>query len=286
MILHMNFSLDKSELQNKDNFHHFLYMAQVVEARDPYTAGHLWRVAQFSKALGKQMEIEGDELFDITLGAYLHDFGKIIVPDHVLNKTGSLNDSEKKIMDSHAEAGFKMLLNNEFTKKISYFAKYHHESWNGKGYPSSLLEEGIPRGARLVCIADSFDAMTSNRPYRKSMSLGNAMELIREQRGIQFDPEIVDEFLQMDEQVLLHIIGHSDVNKKLLTCKQCGPVIEKPDSNINSAFCRVCTGKFDVHHSQDGTAEVEFNGDHGDAIELLSNPDMRHVESNFAEFGV
>ncbi|MGK0271214.1 MAG: HD-GYP domain-containing protein (c-di-GMP phosphodiesterase class II) [Cocleimonas sp.] len=217
----------------------------------------------------------------MTLGAYLHDFGKIVIPDHILNKADALNDNEKQIMNSHAEAGHKMLSQHELTEKIAYLSRYHHESSNGKGYPCSLVKDDIPRGARLVCITDSFDAMTSNRPYRESMSFDNAMDILKSERAIQYGPELVDEFLKLDEHTLQHIIGHSDQNKKLLTCKQCGPVIEKPDEDVRSAYCRVCTGKFDVNHSTDGTAEVEFNGDHGDATELLSEPDMRHVESTF-----
>ncbi len=273
-------------LQQKENLRHFLYLAQVVEARDPYTAGHLWRVAQFTKLLGKALGVKGVELFNTTLGAYLHDFGKIIVPDHILNKTEKLKTRELQIMQSHSEAGYLALSEHELTREIAFLARYHHESWDGKGYPNSLNRDKIPFGARIVGVTDAFDAMTSNRPYRKSMSLDNAKTVMKQSRGTQFDPDIVDVFLQLDEHELKHIIGHSDQGKSLLVCKQCGPVIEKPDADVSSAYCRVCTGKFDVFHYDDGNVEVEFNGDHGNAVELLSKPDMRHIESNFAEFGL
>ena len=112
---------------------HLLYMAQIVEARDPYTAGHLWRVAQFSKLLGQRLGMNATDLFQLTLGAYLHDLGKIIVPDQVLNKKGRLESGELLQMQAHSLAGYRMLARYELSQNIAILARDHHEQWDGYG---------------------------------------------------------------------------------------------------------------------------------------------------------
>lgn len=260
---------------------HLLYLAQVVEARDPYTAGHLWRVAQFSKRLAKQIGMTGNDLFHITLGAYLHDIGKITIPDQILNKKDRLTEDEMSQMRTHADMGYFMLKQHHQAETIAGLARYHHEHWDGGGYPMRLTGQEIPMGARLVGIADSFDAMTSNRPYRQGMPIERALSILDDAKGTQFDPSLVDAFLKLDEAELAHVVGHSDMNRPLLDCPVCGPVIEMPDELAEVTQCRVCTGKFDIKRESSGKVWVDFNGSYATPDELMPKPNMEHIRSIF-----
>ncbi len=264
---------------------HLLYMAQIVEARDPYTAGHLWRVAQFSKLLGQRLGMNATDLFQLTLGAYLHDLGKIIVPDQVLNKKGRLESGELLQMQAHSLAGYRMLARYELSQNIAILARDHHEQWDGYGYPHRLDTTSIVLGARIIGLCDTLDAMTSNRPYRDGMPLKDARELIWAVRNIQFDPAIVDEFLLIKQEELLHIIGHSDLNRPLLSCPYCGPVVEMPADNQPATFCRVCTGKFHIRRDKTGQIWLEdFDTVHGGSVEMIAEPSMEHLSTLFTTF--
>lgn len=261
---------------------HLLYMAQIVEARDPYTAGHLWRVAQFSKLLGQRLGMNRTDLFQLTLGAYLHDLGKISVPDHVLNKKGCLEAGELLQMQAHSLAGYRMLVRYEFSQNIAILARDHHEHWDGYGYPQQLETTNIILGARIIGLCDALDAMTSNRPYREGMPLKEARELIWSARNVQFDPTIVDEFLMINQKELLHIIGHSDLNRPLLSCPYCGPVVEMPPNNQLTTFCRVCTGKFHIRRDKIGQVWLEdFDTVHGGPEAMIAEPQMEHLSNLF-----
>lgn len=262
---------------------HLLYLAQVVEARDPYTAGHLWRVSQYSKLLAKKLGLTGDDLFHITLGAYLHDVGKIVVPDHVLNKKGALTEEEFAYIKTHSNMGYEILKAHYQAESVAVLAHYHHEHWNGEGYPDSLKAKEIPFAARLLCITDSFDAMTSNRPYRKAMSVQKAKSILEEMKGVQFDPELTDVFLEIDDARLEHIVGHSDDHRPLLDCPVCGPVIEVPDTQAKTLSCRVCTGQFDIERDDKGQINITFNGRYASPEDLLAKPDMNHIDSVFSD---
>lgn len=265
------------------NLRHLLYMAQIVEARDPYTAGHLWRVTYFSKLLGQGLGLSGHDLFQLTLGAYLHDLGKVTVPDQVLNKKGRLESGEILQMQAHSLAGYRMLTRYELAQNIAILARDHHEQWDGCGYPYQLDTTNIAIGARIIGLCDAFDAMTSNRPYREGMPLEQALELIRNARAIQFDPSMVDAFLMIEKEQLLHIIGHSDLNRPLLSCPYCGPVVEMPPDDQPSTFCRVCTGKFHIRHDKIGRVWLEdFDTVHGGPEAMIAEPSMEHLSKLFA----
>lgn len=269
---------------NKTNFDHLLYMAQLVEARDPYTAGHLWRVAQLAKLLAKKLALSSTDTFHITLGAYLHDLGKISVSDHILNKKDQLTQGERLQMHAHAEMGYRALIKHELSEKISHLARHHHESWDGCGYPNQLKGKDIPLGARLLGIVDAFDAMTSNRPYRKAMTIEEARKIIKQGSGTQFDPEMTEAFLTIDIGQLTHIVGHSDINRALLECPACGPVVEMPSDDETITFCRVCTGKFNVKKDENGKAWIDFANEYGKPEDLIARPNMDHIASTFNEF--
>jgi putative two-component system response regulator len=173
-----------------------IMLANVIEARDPYTAGHLERVRRLALNLAFALDWENEQIVFLEFGAILHDIGKITVPSKVLKKTGPLDESEWKLMRQHPEAGAKMLEGVDHLKAAIPYVLYHHEWWNGSGYPMGLKGENIPREGRLLAIVDAFDAMTTNRPYHVSMMAKDAIEEISENRGIYFDPDMVDVFIR------------------------------------------------------------------------------------------
>jgi putative two-component system response regulator len=173
-----------------------IMLANVIETRDPYTAGHLERVRRLALNLAFALNWKQEDIAILEFGAILHDIGKIIVPSLVLKKTGPLNEDEWKLMRQHPEVGAKMLEGVDHLKAAVPYVLNHHEWWNGSGYPRGLKGEKIPREGRLLAIVDAFDAMTTNRPYHSSMSHEEALEEIRNNKGIYFDPEISDVFLR------------------------------------------------------------------------------------------
>jgi putative two-component system response regulator len=173
-----------------------IMLANVIEARDPYTAGHLERVRRLALNLAFALNWNQEEIAILEFGAILHDIGKITVPSHMLKKTGPLDDEEWKLMRKHPETGAKMLEGVSHLRAAIPYVLYHHECWNGSGYPAGLAGENIPRQGRLLAIVDAFDAMTTNRPYHLSMAASESLDEIRRNRGIYFDPDMVDVFVR------------------------------------------------------------------------------------------
>lgn len=181
----------------KDQFYETVFaMANAVDAKDRYTGGHTKRVAYFSEMIAKYMGLRKDEIEEVRLTAILHDIGKIGIDDKVLKKEAPLDKSEWEHMKQHPELGYKILAGIPSMKKISEGMRYHHERPDGHGYPKGLKGEEIPLIARIISVADTFDAMTSNRPYRKGMEYEVAFEEIVMQRGKQFDEKVVDAFIK------------------------------------------------------------------------------------------
>jgi putative two-component system response regulator len=173
-----------------------IMLANVIEARDPYTAGHIDRVRRLALNLAFALDWSTEDITVLEFGAILHDIGKITIPSQVLKKTGPLDEEEWKLMRQHPEAGAKMLEGVDHLKAAIPYVLYHHEWWNGSGYPEGLCGEKIPREGRLLAIVDAFDAMTTNRPYHESMSARDAIEEIRQNQGIYFDPAMVEVFIR------------------------------------------------------------------------------------------
>jgi putative two-component system response regulator len=170
-------------------------LANVIEARDPYTAGHIERVRRLAINLAFALNWSTEDIAILEFGAILHDIGKIVVPGRVLKKIGPLDEEEWKLMRQHPEVGAKMLESVDHLKAAVPYVLYHHEWWNGSGYPEGLSGLKIPREGRLLAIVDAFDAMTTNRPYHVSMSAKDGLEEIRENQGIYFDPDMVEVFI-------------------------------------------------------------------------------------------
>jgi len=167
-------------------------LANAVEARDSYTRGHTERVYQLSYAIAGELGWTEQQLGDLKMGALLHDIGKIGVPDSILNKAGQLTPEEAEIMKKHPAIGAKMIEAIEFLKPALPYILYHHERHDGKGYPIGLAGDDIPLPGRLLAVVDTIDAITSDRPYRKGMSLESAIDEIKRFSGTQFNPIVVE----------------------------------------------------------------------------------------------
>jgi diguanylate cyclase (GGDEF)-like protein/putative nucleotidyltransferase with HDIG domain/PAS domain S-box-containing protein len=157
---------------------------------------HSKRVTEFSKKLGEALDLTGDDLKDLTTAAMFHDIGKISIPDDIINKSGKLSDREYEIMKSHTEVGYEILRAADEYSELAIHASSHHERWDGKGYPRGLKGEKIPYFSRIICIADSYEAMTADRPYRKKQTVEYATSEIIKFAGTQFDPVLAKVFVE------------------------------------------------------------------------------------------
>ena len=259
-------------------------MSSMVEARDAYTGGHLWRVAQYAKLLGAKTGLTDDELFRLTLGGFLHDVGKVGIPDQILLKSGPLTEEEFETMKTHPLIGRDLLTQHPLGELVIEVVTYHHEWIDGDGYP-----EGIPAGeisllSRIIGVVDVFDAVTSARPYHRGMPVEKALAFLKAGKATQFDPKLVEAFLSLAAaDKLRHVVGHSHEDRPLLECPACGPVIAVPGraKTGDTVVCRSCTGKFRLHAADD-TFTPEMTGEHGSPEELRPRPDMDPIEDVLA----
>jgi len=171
-------------------------MADAVDLRDPYTGGHSRRVTAFVEDILKELELSGPDVDLIVSAARVHDLGKIGIPDAILRKTARLDAEEWAEMQTHPVRGAELLSRYPDFARGAEIVRHHHESWDGGGYPDRLAGMEIPFGARVIAVADSFDAMTSDRPYRPGMPCEKAAQILREGRGRQWDAEVVEAFLR------------------------------------------------------------------------------------------
>ena len=176
-------------------------MGDALDLRDAETEGHSRRVTAYTIALARELKLSADDLRIISRGAFLHDIGKIATPDAILLKPGKLTESERQIMREHCVRGYEMVRKIPFLREAAEIVHAHQECFDGSGYPRGLKGEEIPLGARIFAIADSLDAMTSDRPYRKAMKFSEARAEIKRHAGIQFDPSLVEIFLSMPEDL-------------------------------------------------------------------------------------
>ena len=167
-----------------------------LEEKDSYTHGHSIRVAEYSVLIAEQLGLSATEIREVEISAIFHDVGKIGIPDAVLLKPGRLSRAEFEIMKSHPIRSTKILEKITALKNLIPGIKHHHERYDGLGYPDGLKEEEIPLFGRIILIADTFDAMTSTRPYRLALETKTAVEELRKYSGSQFDPKLVELFIQ------------------------------------------------------------------------------------------
>lgn len=169
-----------------------ILLTNVLEVRDRYTQGHSVRVSRFAREIASRVGFSEQELEDIRYGAQLHDIGKIQIPDAVLLKEGTLTEGEYEMMKLHPVTSMKLVDHIEFFGSIKPLFLHHHERYDGRGYPDGIGGEDIEMGARIIAVADAYDAMTSDRPYRRALSRDTAISTLVSERGRQFDPECVD----------------------------------------------------------------------------------------------
>jgi putative nucleotidyltransferase with HDIG domain len=169
-------------------------LSAAIEARDPYAKGHSSRVTVFAQAMARRIGLDTERVSILRLGALLHDVGKLAVPSSVLLKRGPLSEVEFGQVRRHPAAGARMLETLGAPQTILPVVLHHHERWDGAGYPAGRRGDEIPLEARVLCIADSFDAMTSTRPYRAPRGADEALDELERCAGTQFDPELVAEF--------------------------------------------------------------------------------------------
>jgi len=174
-------------------------LASAIDAKDPYTQGHSKRVTEYSLIIARALGFSDEQLEKLEYMAILHDVGKIGIKDAVLNKEAPLNDEEYDLMKKHVSIGAAMLEKVKSLREVASGAKYHHEKYDGRGYGEGLRANEIPLEARIIAIADAYDAMTTDRPYRKGLSHEIAIEEIEKYSGTQFDPKIAKTFVQVME---------------------------------------------------------------------------------------
>jgi len=192
-------------------------LSEAVDAKDRYTSGHSKRVAEYGVMIARRMGKSKEELEEIYQAGLLHDVGKIRVPREIINKSGKLTDEEYNTIKIHPITGYHILRGISRNSMIAIAAKYHHERYDGKGYPNGLVGEKIPEVARILGVADSYDAMTSNRSYRKALPQDVVRSEIEKGKGTQFDPEIADIMLRMmDEDVEYKMKQEDFMQKKIL----------------------------------------------------------------------
>ena len=172
-----------------------------IYSKDPITCQHCGKAAEYARSLGQKLDLTIEEIEQLSEAAFLHDIGKIKVPDDILLKASALTAEEYEVIKCHPSWGAELLEDEAQgdvqRKDVAEIVRYHHERYDGKGYPEGLPGEKIPFFAQIIAIVDAFDAMTSNRPYRSAMSVTKAKGILVEERGKQFHPWLVDQFIKL-----------------------------------------------------------------------------------------
>ena len=182
-------------------------LAQVVEAKDATTRGHLDRTHRLGLVLAERVDPDLAAVPEVGYGFFLHDIGKVGISERVLCKEGPLSETEWEVMRAHPAIGAQIVEPISFLAGAVEIVRCHHERWDGRGYPDGLAGEAIPPAARIFAVADSFDAMTSDRPYRPAMPVGAALAEVRVGAGLQFDPKVVAAFLDLASEGALATVS-------------------------------------------------------------------------------
>lgn len=203
-LIQQNIDLESShKLLDESYKNTVIAMSNAVDARDQYTSGHSSRVTKLSLLIAEKMKLDVKYTKILEYGTIFHDIGKIGIPDNILNKPGTLTKEEFELIKSHPATGTKILKDISFLQDSLPLILHHHERFDGKGYPGNLVGHDIPLGSRIIAIADTYDAMTSDRPYRKALEKNVAITEIIKNNGTQFDPEIVNIFLEIAQNDLI-----------------------------------------------------------------------------------
>ena len=193
-------------------------LAMAVDAKDQITHGHIRRVQVYATELARRLGVkEESQIRAIEAAALLHDMGKLAIPENILNKPGKLSDAEYDKMKQHASIGADLLSAIRFPYPVVPIVRHHHEFWNGKGYPSGIAGTDIPLGARILSVVDCFDALNSDRPYRPKLSPEEAFAVLRDRRGVMYDPLVVDTFIDAYDEIAPIAIAAGEQARSLIT---------------------------------------------------------------------
>jgi len=256
-------------------------MASMIEARDAYTGGHLWRVSQYSQQLAEAAGLPTEMVFLSRLGGFLHDIGKISIPDGILGKRGKLTEPEYEVVKTHPGIGAILIQEHPLGSLALPAVHQHHEWVNGKGYPGRLQGDQISIFARIVSIADAFDALTSTRPYRRGVAAMPAVEALEGEHGRQFDAGLLDAFMQRTRlPTLQEIVGTSERGVRMVRCPTCGPVVTVSSSARDGdvGYCRVCGNQHRLHRDGDSFV-AEPTGAKGSAEDLKPRPETGSIDA-------
>ncbi|MBQ8171481.1 MAG: response regulator [Oscillospiraceae bacterium] len=228
-------------------------LSEAVDAKDRYTSGHSKRVAEYARMLAKRMGMSEEEQEEIYRAGLLHDIGKIRIPVEIINKAGKLTDEEYNIIKIHPVTGYNILRGIAGNNLIALAAKYHHERYDGRGYPNGLVGETIPLAARILAVADTYDAMTSNRSYRKALPQDVVRAEIEKGKGTQFDPDIAEIMLHViDEDKDYTMCQGEELTRKILT------VDDEPINNKILAHIMKDEPMYELKSVDSGEAELEL----------------------------
>ncbi|QLG89178.1 HD-GYP domain-containing protein [Chitinibacter bivalviorum] len=270
------------QAQQKSLLASLLASAWVVEARDPYTGGHLWRVAMFSARLAAALGESPFQVNRIAMAGFLHDLGKIGIPDAILRKPDKLTDAEYAVIKTHPRIGARLIANHPFSPLVLNAIVGHHEMPNGRGYPDGLRSDEITLEAKIVAISDAFDAMTSSRPYRKGMPIEKALNIIESELGQQFDQRCGEVFVRLGRASEFdHIVSHSDEGIPLGHCMMCGPTLVRVRNAHagDTLACPNCCGEYQWETGENGELTAKPTGQTASAEALAPKADELQIES-------
>ena len=259
-------------------------LSEAVDAKDRYTSGHSKRVAAYARMIAERLGKNKEEQAEIYRAGLLHDVGKIRIPEEIINKPGKLTDEEFNIIKIHPVTGYHILRGISKDSRIAVATKYHHERYDGKGYPNGLEGEKIPEIARILGVADSYDAMASNRSYRKALPQDVVRSEIENGKGTQFDPKIADIMLQMIDEDKEYSMKETDsLQRRILM------VDDEPMNNLRIAHIMKDEPRYEMVPASGGKEALELlSKRHFDLILLdVMMPEMdgletlRHIRENY-----
>ncbi|MGE0392899.1 MAG: HD domain-containing phosphohydrolase [Vicinamibacterales bacterium] len=224
-------------------------LAMAVDAKDQITHGHIRRVQVYATELARRLGVRDEsQIRAIEAAALLHDMGKLAIPENILNKPGKLSDAEYDKMKQHASIGADLLSAIRFPYPVVPIVRHHHEFWNGKGYPSGIAGTDIPLGARILSVVDCFDALNSDRPYRPKLSPEEAFSVLRERKGVMYDPLVVDTFIDAYDEIAPIAIAAGEQARSLITP---GTFID--DGRIDSTLDKIRESAATTSHVYEAT---------------------------------
>lgn len=273
--------------QQKSLLSSLLASAWVVEARDPYTGGHLWRVAMLSAKVAQSLGYPATEVNRIAMAGFLHDLGKIGVPDAILRKPDKLTDEEFAVIKTHPHIGARLIASHPLAGLVLQAIVGHHETPDGRGYPAGLREGQIAPEARIVGVCDAFDAMTSSRPYRQGMPIEKALAIIESALDQQFDRAAGQALLALrDTGELEHIVGHSDEGIPLSHCAMCGPTLVRVrGAQVGDHLaCPSCSGDYQWQLDAQGQLFAQATGQKASAEALAPQADHLQIATLVAQW--